>query len=187
MVRAAAVMLALAALLAPASARASSTTLPPGFAETTAWTLPAGEAATALRFAPGGHVFVAAKSGRVYEFDGLGDTTPTVVADLSPEVYDTVTTERGLLGLAVDPRYASGRPYLYVAYAADKSPNGRLSPEANCTWEEEAAGSCAVLGRISRLDLGSGGAETVLVEDFCDQFPSHAMGTLAFGPAVRSS
>jgi glucose/arabinose dehydrogenase len=182
MVRAAAVVLVLAALLAPASARASDTTLPEGFTETTEWTLPAGEAATALRFAPDGHVFVAAKSGRVYEFDGRGDATPALVADLSREVYDSPTTDRGLLGLAVDPGYASGRPYLYVAYTYDESPTGKPDPEAACHPADEDFGSCTVLGRVSRLDLASGGAETVLVQDFCDQFQSHTMGTLAFGP-----
>ncbi|HET6689225.1 MAG TPA: hypothetical protein VFG74_00025, partial [Miltoncostaeaceae bacterium] len=75
------VVLALAALLAPASAQAGAfsapvaprvdgTQLPPGFTESTAFSIPG--YATAVRFAPDGRVFVADKDGIVYVFDGPG-------------------------------------------------------------------------------------------------------------------
>ena len=44
---------------------------------------------------------------------------------------------------------------------------------------------CVVSGRISRLQVSGEtmtGAEQVLVEDFCQQYPSHAGGGLEFGP-----
>ena len=41
---------------------------------------------------------------------------------------------------------------------------------------------CVVTGRLSRLN---GGAETVLIEDLCQQYPSHSVGTLAFGADGR--
>jgi glucose/arabinose dehydrogenase len=190
MVRAAVVVLVLV-LLAPASAGASvfsapqapalaGTTLPDGFVETTPWTIP-GDYVTALRFAPDGHVFVAGKSGEVYEFDGPDDRTPTVFADLRKEVFDG--WDRGLLGLAIDPRYDSGRPYIYVSYTYDKDPGDPATPR----WSDSCPtppgpteDGCTASGRISRL--APDGSETVLVEDFCDQSPSHSMGALQFGP-----
>ncbi len=176
MVRALLVLAAASILSAPSASQVAGTTLPDGFVESTAWTVP--DAATALRFAPGGHVFVAGKSGVIYEFDGLGDTTPTVVADLRPEVYGGF--DRGLLGLAVDPGYATGRPYLYAAYTYDKNPVTGSAWNDGCSGAQALAGNCPVMGRISRI--GPDGSEKVLVEDFCDQFDSHSMGALAFGP-----
>src|SRR5688572_6199059 len=41
---------------------------------------------TQVRFAADGRVFVAEKSGLIKVFDGLGDTTPTVFADLRTQV-----------------------------------------------------------------------------------------------------
>ena len=45
---------------------------------------------------------------------------------------------------------------------------------------------CVVLRRLSRLEAAGGGTtstgtETVLVEDWCQQYPSHSVGTIAFG------
>ncbi len=39
---------------------------------------------------------------------------------------------------------------------------------------------CAINARLSRLSLA--GAETVLLEDFCQQYASHSVGSLEFGP-----
>ena len=39
---------------------------------------------------------------------------------------------------------------------------------------------CVITGRLSRLNAA--GAETVLIEDFCQQYPSHSLGTIDFGP-----
>src|ERR1700755_488523 len=100
-------LLVLAFLAMAASARAD-TTLPPGFQETTVWsglTTP-----TSVRFAPDGRVFVLSKSGLVYVFDSVDDTTPTVFADLRREVFDG--WDRGMLGLAIDPGFTHGTPQL---------------------------------------------------------------------------
>jgi signal transduction histidine kinase len=61
-------------------------TLPAGFNETTVWSGLGNP--TVIRFAPDGRVFVAAKSGLVYVFDSLDDTTPSVYADLRTKVDD---------------------------------------------------------------------------------------------------
>ena len=39
---------------------------------------------------------------------------------------------------------------------------------------------CVISGRLSRL--APNGAETVLIEDWCQQYPSHSTGSIEFGP-----
>ena len=56
----------------------------------------------------------------------------------------------------------------------------------NCPTPPGAtADGCVVSGRLSRL--GPGGVETPLITDWCQQFPSHSVGDLVFGPAARST
>src|SRR5215207_5444779 len=98
------------------SASASAAVLPLGFTETTVWSGLGNP--TVVRFAPDGRVFVASKSGIITTFDGINDTTPTQFADLRTKVHDF--WDRGLLGMAVDPAFTTGRPYVYVLYAYDK-------------------------------------------------------------------
>src|SRR5687768_10313437 len=109
---------------ATATLRAAAVAPPAGFQETIALsglTNPA-----AVRFAPDGRIFVAEKSGRIKIFDDFGDPTPTVYADLAQQVHDF--WDRGLLGIALDPQFASGRPYVYVLYAYNKDPNSAQFP-----------------------------------------------------------
>lgn len=164
------------ALVVPASAE---TALPPGFAETTVWG-GLGQP-TVVRFAPDGRVFVANKAGLVYAFDGISDATPTLVANLSAQVFDG--WDRGMLGLAVDPGFPA-KPYLYVLYAHDKAPPGSLKSTWNDACPDPPGASklgCGIGGRLSRLSLD--GTEKVLLEDgFCQQFVSHTTGSLEFGP-----
>ena len=81
--------------------------------------------------------------------------------------------DRGLIGLAVDPAYPA-RPYVYVSYAWDR--NG----EFNDGCADPTGKGCVVAGRIVRVDVNTRD-QTVLVEDYCQQFPSHSVGGLAFG------
>ena len=132
-----------------------------------------------MRFAPDGRIFVAEKGGRIHVFDDFGDPTPALYADLSREVHDF--WDRGLLGMELDPGFATGRPYVYVLYAYDKDPNSPAFPR----WGDECPSppgamedGCVVTGRLSRL---SGDFEQVLIEDWCQQYSSHSLGSLAFG------
>src|SRR5688500_12981213 len=150
---------------------------PVGFEDTVA--LSGLEQPTAVRFAPDGRIFVAEKSGRIQVFDDFGDPTPTLYVDLSRQVHDF--WDRGLLGMELDPGFATGRPYVYVLYAYDKDPNSPAFPR----WGDECPSppgamedGCVVTGRLSRL---SGGFEQVLIEDWCQQYSSHSLGSLAFG------
>ena len=100
------------------AAAAASTTLPAGFQESTVFdglTFP-----TKFRFSPDGRVFVAEKSGVIKVFDSLGDSSPTLFADLSDEVDDY--WDRGLLGLALDPNFPT-TPYVYVLYTSTHRPD----------------------------------------------------------------
>src|SRR5918997_6766933 len=157
--------------------RAAAAVPPEGFQETVAFsglTQP-----TAVRFAPDGRVFVAEKSGRIKVFDDFGDPTATLYADLSQQVHDF--WDRGLLGLALDPQFTSGRPFVYVLYAYNKDPFSTQFPRwgDSCPTPPGAtADGCVISGRLSRLN---GGVEQVLIEDWCQQYPSHSIGSLAFG------
>lgn len=152
---------------------------------------------TSIRFAPDGHVFVAEKAGKILVYDGIGDDTATVFADLRTEVYDPA--DRGLLGLAVDPQFPT-RPYVYALYAYDHvlgeagaAPKWGKPDQAgdDCPKPVTAdVDTCPISGRLVRLTANgdeavkSGGQEVqnVLVEDWCQQFTSHSVGDLQFGP-----
>src|SRR3954471_14073916 len=116
------VLVALVTAVLVASAHAA--VLPLGFSESTVWSGLGNP--TLIRFAPDGRVFVASKSGIINVFDSTSDTTPTQFVDLRSKVHDY--WDRGLLGMAIDPGFTSGRPYVYVLYAYDKAPNSTQQP-----------------------------------------------------------
>jgi glucose/arabinose dehydrogenase len=162
---------------APQAPSLAPATVPAGFNESVAWsglTNP-----TSIRFAPDGRVFVAQKSGLIVTYDSVDDPTPTVYADLRTEVHDF--WDRGLLGMALDPDFDNGRPYVYVLYTFNKDPRSPDMPRwpDGCPSPPGATDQgCVVSGRLSRL---SGGSEQVLLEGWCQQFPSHSIGDLVFG------
>jgi glucose/arabinose dehydrogenase len=165
---------------ATAGASAAAATLPTGFQDSVVYSnlsFP-----TAIRFAPDGRIFIAQKGGKVIEFDNLSDTTPTTVIDLSNVVDDY--WDRGLLGLAIDPNFPTN-PYIYVMYTYD-APPGRTAPvwnDACPTPPGPNTDGCVVQGRLSRLTLSGNVAtnEQVLIQGWCQQFPSHSIGDLHFG------
>ncbi|WP_433788747.1 PQQ-dependent sugar dehydrogenase [Actinoplanes sp. CA-252034] len=133
-----------------------------------------------LEFAADGRVVVAEKGGRIKIFDDLADTTPTVFADLSANVHNQ--WDRGLLGMALAPSFPAD-PYVYVLYTYD-APPGQTAPVWNDVCANANDGRCVVTGRLSRLRADGNtmtGAEQVLLHDWCQQFPSHSIGDIAFG------
>jgi glucose/arabinose dehydrogenase/PKD repeat protein len=145
---------------------------------------------TAVEFSPDGRVFVAEKSGIVKVFDGLADRTPTVFADLRTNVLNQ--WDRGLLGLALDPGFPAD-PYVYVLYTYDALPGGTAPQWGSPGGTSDPCPSppgftddgCVASGRLSRLRAAGNvmtGTEQVLVQDWCQQYPSHSIGGLAFGP-----
>ena len=138
---------------------------------------------TVVQFAPDGRIFVGQKNGVIKVFSGLGDTNPTTFTDLSSRVHDF--WDRGLLGMALDPAFPT-RPYVYVMYAHDAAIGGTAPRWGDgCPTPPGATtDGCLVSGRISRLTAAGNtatGPEQVLVEDWCQQYPSHSIGTLLFG------
>lgn len=128
-----------------------------------------------VTFAPDGRVFVAEKHGVVKEFSGFEDRTPRVFADLGERVF--TNGDRGLFALALDPGFPE-RPYVYVLYTFD-GPIGAREPLGRRGCRGLFEGRCPVSGRVSRL--APDGSETVLVSGWCQQYPSHGVGDLAFG------
>jgi glucose/arabinose dehydrogenase len=161
---------------------------------------------TGVYFAHDGRVVVTERSGLVWIYDDLLDTEPTLLADLTDEVHDH--WDRGLLGFALHPDFPEV-PYIYVQYAyngglfPDSDPVPWLPrwpgcPEGNpfcgvnggtdfCPTppgDTTSGGGCVISGRVSRLTVqgDTAGDELVLLEDWYQQFPSHSIGTIAFGP-----
>jgi glucose/arabinose dehydrogenase len=189
---------ALVALAVPVHAAAEPALLP-GFQDEVVFE--GLEQPTNFRFAPDGRVFVAEKPGRIKVFDSLADTTPTVFADLRMDVYDN--GDRGLLGLALDPDFATnGR--VYALYTWDhvlgtpwdpEDPeygDPEVSGDDNCP-DQNSSSSCLVSGRLVALEEDSGDPghavmegdlpkEEPLLEGWCQQFSSHSVGELQFGP-----
>ena len=173
------------AVAAPAVGQAA--TYPTGFSEATIFsglTNP-----TAVRFASDGRVFVAEKSGLIKVFDSLSDPQPDLFADLRTQVHNF--WDRGLLGLALDPSFPD-KPYVYVLYTYDAAIGGTAprwgtagATSDGCPTPPGAtADGCVVSGRLSRLTAAGNsmvGTEEVLIEDWCQQYPSHSIGSLDFG------
>jgi PKD repeat protein/glucose/arabinose dehydrogenase len=186
---AAALAMMTTALVVSPTPVAQGATLPPGFQESTTFsglTQP-----TVVRFAADGRVFVAEKRGVVKVFDSLADTTPAVFADLNVNVHNF--WDRGLLGMALAPNFPTD-PYVYVLYTYDHE-LGSSAPAPRwgtpgvysdpCpTPPGPTADGCVVSARLSRLQAAGNvmtGPEQVLVEDWCQQYPSHSIGTVEFG------
>jgi glucose/arabinose dehydrogenase len=177
-----------------ASTPALAVTLPSGFQDSIVFSNL--EQPTSLRFAADGRVFVAEKPGKILVFDSLADESPELFADIRTQVYDT--GDRGILGLALDPKFTEGRPYVYVLYTYDHL-LGEAAPapkwgEPDHTGDEcpkpvdADVDACPVSGRLVRLtaegdhakEEGGAPLEEVLLEDWCQQFSSHSIGDLQF-------
>ncbi len=162
--------------------------LPSGFRETVVWS--GLNNPTTIRFAADGRVFVAEKSGVIKVFESLSDSSPTVFNALVTNVQNF--WDRGLLGLALDPSMTGGSgtgSFIYALYAYDhilgtgggapRWGDGCPSPPGPTT------DGCVVSGRLSRFAVSGttiSGSEQVLLEDWCQQYPSHSVGTVTFGP-----
>lgn len=137
------------------------------------------------------HVLVAEKSGLVKLFgrDEQGQaTTPRIVLDLRDRVLQQ--EDRGLVGLAVDPRFASNG-FIYVAYVLDDGSDGDRRAQAQQVVrytmvddEIDPATRHVVLGRVT-------GPSCYAVEaiETPDCLPldgyTHTIGDLAFDDAGR--
>lgn len=185
---------AFACLLSLPAARAEGPTLPTRFSESVVFS--GLMQPTTVRFSPDGRVFVTEKSGLIKVFATLSTSTPTVFHDLRTNVHNF--WDRGLLGLALHPNFPTV-PSVYVLYTYDKDPNypDPKNPQVPRWGKADATSDgcptppgattdgCVVSGRLSRLEMSSGsvstGTESVLIEGWGQQYPSHSVATVMFG------
>ena len=140
------------------SMRSDAATLPTGFTEVQVASGLSNP--TAMAFAPDGRLFVCLQGGQLRVIKD-GELLPT------PFLSVTVSSsgERGLLGIAFDPGFASNN-YVYVYYTA-------TTP--------------AVHNRVSRFtaagDVAAAGSETIIVElTNLSSATNHNGGAMHFGP-----
>jgi glucose/arabinose dehydrogenase len=144
---------------ADASAPVVAAAVPPGFSQRTVMRLPGG---TDMAFAPGGRLFVTVKSGLV-RYQRTNGTVATLL-DFRRKVDDS--GERGLLGVAVDPRFAANHR-LYLVYT------------------HRATDALPVHNRLVRVTVRNGrmapGSERLLFRFDALIRPNHNGGTVQFG------
>jgi len=181
--------LVLTAMILPVTATsvaAAGATVPAGFRDELVWgSLP--DKPMVVAFAPSGKVYVGLKGGVINEYDSLTDTSATQLVNLSSEVHNY--WDRGLMGLVVDPQFPT-RPYVYALYAYDHQLGGPPGPRWGDACPSPNPGGntdgCMISGRLTRLTTNAAGTavtdQDVLIEDWCQQYPSHSLGSLAFGP-----
>lgn len=137
--------------------------LPPGFYDRPLFAGLSGP--TCVAFAPDGRVFAGQKTGaiRIYKNKQLL-FTPFM------NVKCTSNSERGVLGLALDPNFAANR-YVYVYYTTSAQ---SLNPPATPK------------NRVSRFvaegDLVRPGSEEILLDDIPSDHGNHNAGCIRFGP-----
>ena len=151
-------LLVLPILVVLAGPRGFAATLPSGFTE--ALVASGLSSPTAMQFAPDGRLFVCEQGGRLRVIKN-----GTLLASPFLTVTVSASGERGLLGVAFDPNFASNR-YVYVYYTA-------TTP--------------TIHNRISRFtangDVAVPGSEVVIFElDNLSSATNHNGGALAFGP-----
>lgn len=135
-------------LFACASYAGPAQALPSGFSEENVADVPL---PTALDFTPDGRMLVTSKPGQVYAYE---DGQRRRILDLGPETCDN--SERGLLGVAVGPRFgAADRSFVYLYYT--RKTNGECStapgPPAN------------PVNRVSRFEMRDDGTIAKGTED----------------------
>ena len=147
--------------------------VPAGFTQSVVVPASSLDAPTAFTWLPSGEMLITQQNGQLIAWNGT--STRTVLSLGSRVCYDF---ERGLLGIAVDPQFTSGRPYVYVYYTFNKfnqTPN-------SCPQQSETVNP---VNRVSRftwsnnaLDLSS---ESVLLDNITSYNGNHNAGDLGFG------
>jgi glucose/arabinose dehydrogenase len=158
--------------LLPASAPAFAAP-PSGFESTVVPGLNSLNQPTAFAFLPSGAMLIATKPGRLLLYQN-GALRSEAVFDRSS--VTCANSERGLLGVAVDPAFASNS-FIYVYYTFDK--HGAKSGN-NCPTRSAQD----PVNRVSRLTLSAGlttSSETVLVDNIPSPNGNHNAGDLHFG------
>ena len=132
-------------------------------------------APTALAFLPDGVLLATNQAGKLYV---VRNGTPNQVLDLGPRIC--TNSERGLLGVAVDPQFATNRfIYLYFTQrstnAADPCPGGSVNP----------ATAPMPMNHVARFVLNADdtvSGETTVINQLPSYNGNHNGGDVNFGP-----
>ena len=168
-VRRVAAVVMMLALLACAPSASAAVTLPPDFADQPIASL---GAPTALAFTPDGRMLITTQPGQLRVLTG-GSLLPTPALSLS-STRICANSERGLLGVAVDPSFAANR-FIYLFYTWNKL--GNSCPTGSATNP---------VNRVSRFTLADDNtvdinSELVLIDNMPSFAGNHNAGDLEFG------
>jgi glucose/arabinose dehydrogenase len=153
-------------------ADARAATLPAGFSDEPVATV---AAPTAFAFTPDGRMLVTTKPGAVRVVTAAGALLATPALDLAAKTC--ANRDRGLLGVAVDPAFASNH-FIYLYYTFNKFDNScPVIPPATATGP---------VNRVSRFTLADTNvvappSETVLLDNIPSPGGDHNAGDLQFG------
>jgi glucose/arabinose dehydrogenase len=158
----------LAALSALAlTASAAQAALPPNFFDELVTSV---GSPTALAFTPDGRLLITRQTGSLRVFDGTLLPTPAITF---PSSEICTNFERGLLGVAVDPAFATNNfIYLFYTHRVDTS---------------SCSGSTTPKNRVSRFVLPASNvidpaSEVVLIDNMPSTNGNHNAGDVQFGP-----
>ncbi len=150
---------------------ASALTLPPGFGDALVASVPV---PTALAFTPDGRLLVTTQGGDLRIVSG-GSLLSTPALSLGSKVC--TNSERGLLGVAVDPQFATNH-WIYLFYTFNKNAAG--CPTSSTTSPVE---------RVSRFTLDvptpnvvDPATELVLLDNVLNFAGNHNGGDVQIGP-----
>ncbi len=167
--------------LTPMPAKAA---LPPGFATET---IVAGlNIPTAIAFTPDARILVAEKSGAIQVIKN-GQLLPTPLVQLT----DVNTyADRGLLGIAVDPNFATNK-YIYLNYTYENTPGVNMTGPKTIRIVRLTVNGDTASESTKVVLVGTVGGN--LANPSCENYPmgtdcvasdssSHSAGALRFGP-----
>jgi glucose/arabinose dehydrogenase len=131
---------------------------------------------TALAFTPDGRLLLTQQTGQLRVYQG-GALATDPVFDFNVNNRICSDFERGLLGVAVDPNFATNHfVYLYYTFNKHNAPDRNSCAHNNASTEP--------VNRVSRFVLSDGNVasgETVLVDNIPSPNGNHNAGDLHFG------
>jgi glucose/arabinose dehydrogenase len=160
----------LTGLTLAAGTTAARAAVPPGFTDTLFVTVPA---PTDIAFTPEGRMLVTSQGGTLSVFDASGGL---LGSQTLPSSQICANSERGLLGVAVDPNHTLNG-YVYLFYTRRKA-------GGDCSASSPITPSTPV-NRVSRFRLPAGNvldlsSEVVLIDEMPSPAGNHNAGDLAF-------
>ena len=151
-------LLSIVAIISVLGSVARAATVPSGFTE--ALIASGLSSPTAMQFAPDGRLFVCEQTGRLRVIkDGALLSTPFLTLSVSS------VGERGLLGVAFDPAFATNR-FVYVYYTTASAPIHNRISRFTANGDVAVPGSGVVILELDNLSIAT----------------NHNGGALAFGP-----